>query len=101
MKLQSLKSSVQMVANRVAPLPPVSSQSHYRVRGRQLQRIRDRHFNVNPLCVMCMEQGIVSVATELDHIRALSHGGTDTDDNRQGLCSECHRAKTLVDLQSR
>jgi 5-methylcytosine-specific restriction enzyme A len=52
----------------------------------------------NPLCVMCLAQGIVSAATELDHILALSNGGADTAANRQGLCAACHRAKTLIDM---
>ena len=70
----------------------------HRIRGRQLQEIRERHFRLNPLCVMCACQGRTAAATELDHRLALGLGGTDTDDNRQGLCSDCHAEKTRADM---
>lgn len=69
-----------------------------RIRGRALQAIRARHFRANPLCVHCHAKGIIKLATELDHIIALSHGGTNSDDNYQSLCSECHKRKTAIDL---
>jgi 5-methylcytosine-specific restriction protein A len=69
-----------------------------RIRGRKLQEIRKRHFEQFPLCVDCQKQGRINIATELDHIIALTNGGTDADDNRQGLCSECHAAKTARDM---
>lgn len=69
-----------------------------RIRGRKLQRIREAHFSQNPLCVNCKAQGRVRPATQLDHIVALTNGGTDTEDNRQGLCLDCHEAKTRRDL---
>ena len=33
-------------------------------------------------------------ATQVDHIRPISQGGTDTDDNKAAICEPCHRAKT-------
>jgi 5-methylcytosine-specific restriction protein A len=72
-----------------------------RIRGRKLQEIRQRHFEQFPLCVECQKQGRITIATELDHIVALTNGGTDTDDNRQGLCTECHDAKTARDMGHR
>lgn len=69
-----------------------------RIRGRKLQRIRAEHFSANPLCVMCAAQGRVSTATELDHIIALTNGGTNDDSNYQGLCYACHEIKTNADL---
>lgn len=69
-----------------------------RIRGRELQEIRKRHFEQFPLCVECQRLGRIRLATELDHIKALCNGGTDTPDNRQGLCSKCHEAKTAKDL---
>ena len=38
------------------------------------------------------------MADELDHIVALTNGGADESDNRQGLCKQCHADKTLIDL---
>ena len=69
-----------------------------RIRGRRLQRIRAQVLRDNPLCVMCKANGRVTLATQVDHIKALVNGGTDTADNRQGLCDECHRAKTAADM---
>jgi 5-methylcytosine-specific restriction protein A len=69
-----------------------------RIRGRRLQKIRADHFRLYPLCVMCKAKGRISLATQLDHIVALVNGGTDTSDNRQGLCTPCHEAKTRRDL---
>lgn len=69
-----------------------------RIRGSRLQKIRKRHFMLNPLCVDCEREGKVKVWEELDHIVALANGGTDTDDNRVGLCREHHRIKTAKDF---
>ena len=73
-----------------------------RLTGRALQRLRKAHFAAHPLCVMCQARGAIRLATQLDHITALVNGGKDFDEdegeNRQGLCEDCHRAKTLQDL---
>jgi 5-methylcytosine-specific restriction enzyme A len=69
-----------------------------RYTGRRLQVIRKRYFQQEPLCVMCKAAGRVRLAQELDHIVALVNGGEDVPENRQGLCSECHEAKTRLDM---
>jgi 5-methylcytosine-specific restriction protein A len=73
-----------------------------RVGGRPLQRIRKRHFAKHPLCVMCFAVGRVTTAAQLDHIIPLELGGKDFDEdngtNRQGLCIECHKEKSLKDF---
>lgn len=69
-----------------------------RVRGRKLQRIRDRLFRANPLCVMCTARGMDTVAVELDHVVALANGGTNEESNYQCLCAVCHAEKTAIDL---
>jgi 5-methylcytosine-specific restriction endonuclease McrA len=73
-----------------------------RIRGRALQEIRKQHFARFPLCAECQKHGRITLATELDHIVALANGGKDFDEdagtNRQGLCSECHEAKTQRDM---
>jgi 5-methylcytosine-specific restriction protein A len=51
-----------------------------------------------PLCVQCKKEGRLTIWTQLDHIIALENGGPDTEDNVQGLCDDCHRAKTAVDM---
>lgn len=39
-------------------------------------------------------------ATDVDHIRARSAGGTDHPDNLQALCVPCHRAKTATETRT-
>jgi 5-methylcytosine-specific restriction protein A len=45
-----------------------------------------------------MARGIMTEATEVDHIIALFNGGDDHIDNMQSLCAECHAVKTDADL---
>jgi len=65
-----------------------------RLRGRKLQRERNRLFDLNPLCVECLKIGRTTAATQRDHIVPLAEGGLDTPENTQGLCDECHNKKT-------
>jgi len=76
------------------------SERQHRIRGRRLQRIRERHLTRYPFCVMClaMDPPKYVKATEIDHIVALVNGGKDIESNRQGLCDEHHRYKTRRDL---
>lgn len=66
-----------------------------RITGRPLQRIR-RRIAVRDLCT-CRMCGCVTSKFEIDHIVPLFAGGPDSDGNRQLLCVECHKAKTLED----
>jgi len=58
--------------------------------------IRSAFLNVHPLCVICLAKGRVTAATEIDHVVALMHGGTEQD-NYQALCHSCHQDKTARD----
>lgn len=69
-----------------------------RIRGRKLQERRRAHFALHPLCARCLERGHTSLATELDHIVALTNGGGDGPENEQGLCGQCHKDKTQEDM---
>lgn len=62
--------------------------------GRAWQRMRAWHIAHNPLCVACMGKGIVTPATDVDHIIAKRKGGMDRADNLQSLCHACHSIKT-------
>ncbi len=48
--------------------------------------------------MQCQKNGEARLATQLDHIVALTNGGEDIPSNRQGLCEPCHAAKTALDL---
>lgn len=56
------------------------------------QRLRARILAERPLCAYCARRGIVTIATDVDHISG------DPSDNRrenlQSLCHECHSTKT-------
>lgn len=66
-----------------------------RITGRRLQAMRAALFQRQPLCERCERHGIVKPATQRDHRVPLGEGGTDTVDNEQALCDECHEAKSL------
>ena len=68
-----------------------------RIRGRRLMARNKRILSINPLCAECQKHGKVTVATEVDHIIPLFKGGTEEDNNLQGLCRACHEVKTLAD----
>lgn len=94
MKLKTLKPRIQQLGNRV------QQHTASRVTGYRLQKIRQEHFQRNPLCIECEKAGVTRQWTELDHIVPLHKGGSDSDANRQGLCREHHLAKTKADLKA-
>ena len=61
-----------------------------RLRGRRATMQRLRRLRAEPLCRLCLTRNIIRVATTPDHIRPLSQGGSDDDDNIRCLCVECH-----------
>jgi 5-methylcytosine-specific restriction protein A len=65
-----------------------------RVAGRKLQRLRAELFSERPLCAECERLGRVRLATQRDHVVPLAEGGRDDESNVQGLCDECHAAKS-------
>ncbi len=68
-----------------------------RITGRRLQSMRAALFRRAPLCVECEKHGRIRLATQRDHTLALEEGGTDTPDNEQGLCDECHEVKSAAE----
>ena len=68
-----------------------------RITGRKLQAMRADLFARDPLCAECKRQGRVTLATERDHITPLAEDGADDDSNVQGLCFDCHEAKSKTE----
>lgn len=65
---------------------------------RAWQRLRSMVLANEPLCRDCHSRGIITLATEVDHIVPMSKGGDAWDtDNLQPLCKPCHSSKTSVD----
>lgn len=67
---------------------------HERGYGRAHDRMRERVLREEPLCRLCDAAGLVTATTTADHIVPLAEGGTGDRSNYQGLCDDCHRAKT-------
>ena len=63
--------------------------------------LRTHILRLNPLCVTCQRVGRLTAATEVDHIDPLHKGGSNSSSNLQGLCHDCHAAKTAADLGQR
>ena len=79
------------------PLPKRSStEQGY---GYKWQVLRAWWLRHNPLCVKCREKGLVTEATEIDHI--VPHKGDKTlfwdRGNLQSLCKKCHSTKTATE----
>jgi 5-methylcytosine-specific restriction protein A len=49
----------------------------------------------NYLCAMCMSEGRVTTANQVDHILSKAKGGTDNYNNLQSLCETHHTQKTI------
>jgi 5-methylcytosine-specific restriction protein A len=54
-------------------------------------------FDQQPLCVLCLEAGRVTIATIADHLVPLAEGGPDTEANTQPLCKACHDVKSQAE----
>lgn len=70
--------------------------AHKRGYGHKWRVARASYLAKHPLCVHCERQGIITVATDLDHI--IPHRGDKAvfwdHDNWQPLCKSCHSVKT-------
>lgn len=66
-----------------------------KITGRKLQDARSLLFARDPLCAECKKRGLYRLAMIRDHVHPLAEGGADEGSNTQGLCVECHDAKSL------
>ena len=53
------------------------------------------------LCQECYRHKKLTPATDVDHIKPKSAGGTDDPDNLQSLCRSCHDIKTKLESGNR
>lgn len=73
----------------------IASQRTERLRGRAGVKQRDRRLRrTNYLCEDCLAEGRTTLATIVDHIIPLIHGGEDTDENTRNLCDDHNRKRT-------
>ena len=78
---------------------PWAGTSAARIRGYTLQRLRQRLFDEQPLCVYCLELGRIEPATIRDHIVPLAEAGADLEANTQALCAACHDRKSAAEAK--
>ena len=64
---------------------------------RDWQRCRLVKLADDPFCERCSHPGEEVAATEVDHILALSKGGTNERRNLRSLCKSCHSRKTMAE----
>ena len=102
MKLPMLKTGLKMAEQRIKPMMQTRNpEAEQRIRGRKWMAIRERWFRAHPVCVMCEQQGRISLATQLDHRVPLIDGGKDDETNYQSLCKTHHDEKTATEARGR
>jgi 5-methylcytosine-specific restriction endonuclease McrA len=67
--------------------------------GRHHQKLRAIELAENPLCLDCREKGIITAATEIDHVDGDSFNNEPS--NRRPLCKPCHSKKTARENRGR
>lgn len=61
-----------------------------RIRGSKGVAIRKRRLaRTKGLCEHCLKVGKTRLATIVNHIKPLAHGGQDVDENTENLCKPC------------
>jgi 5-methylcytosine-specific restriction protein A len=61
----------------------------------QWRRFAKVYKRMNPLCVECEKNGIVTAVYVADHIKPINQGGERYDEaNIQSLCETCHNRKS-------
>jgi 5-methylcytosine-specific restriction protein A len=60
--------------------------------SKQWRAIRERVLYEEPLCRVCRANGLITAATQVDHIDEDAHN--NSRDNLQSLCASCHSKKT-------
>jgi len=83
----------------IAPAAQPTRVNLVTVYGGAWRKLRDRRMNTEPLCRHCTENGFVTPAVEVDHIKPKALGGEDTWENTQSLCKACHQDKTREDVK--
>jgi 5-methylcytosine-specific restriction endonuclease McrA len=84
-----------------AKVRPLNRDTVPRTAGRALQERNARLMRRNPFCSECLKKGLQILTAEFDHITPLADGGSDEDENIQGLCLACHREKSAQEQATR
>lgn len=66
-----------------------------RLPGYKWEELRRKILFRDDICVICKKE----VSMEVDHVVPVALGGSDSEDNLQGLCVDCHKKKTSQDIE--
>ena len=73
-----------------------------RVRGSAGVAMRKRRLaRTKGLCEHCLKVGKTRLATIVNHIKPLAHGGQDVDENTENLCKPCDDIVTAAEFTKR
>ena len=73
---------------------------HERGYGWTWEQLRERILERDcGLCIPCKDQGIVTIASAVDHKIPKAEGGTDDPSNLQSICDPCHDAKSKAEMK--
>ena len=61
------------------------------------RKTRALFLSKHPLCAHCLESGFYVPATEVHHIKPISEGRDDSEENLMALCKSCHSRITLAE----
>lgn len=101
-RLPTLRASVPTLKRQA--VPELTTSGTLRTRGNTWARIRNAVLTRDMglcQCEQCRTDGALTLATEVDHIRPLWEGGTDSMENLQAINSACHKAKTKAEAARR
>ncbi|MHA7852209.1 HNH endonuclease [Roseovarius sp.] len=77
-----------------------SGSAHSRGYGAAWRKLRLRIMRRDMwLCQPCQRNGLITPATECDHIKPKANGGDDDPANLQAICSACHADKTQAEAK--
>ena len=69
--------------------------------GRTWRELRKAVLASQPLCELCLREGRITPATDVDHIVPLRDGGTNDPDNLRPLCRPHHASRHLREGKGR
>lgn len=93
-KITTIKPKIETIKTSVG-----SSVGTERIRGHELQKTRKRiMLRDNYTCRHC---GRVTTKGQVDHVIPLYAGGSESDENRQYLCCQCHNKKSAGEEKGR
>lgn len=94
-KLSNLRPRVETITTGTPVLVPSDAPAGPRFYNRRLwrDRIRPTKLRQDPLCADCQAQGLVTLASEVDHVDG--NPWNNKPENHRSLCKPCHSRKTV------